>query len=273
MKFNKNLFIVLVLLLISCGLLPSSPTSLQLPDLVVSFINLSMVDQNGRCLNGYQIQITISNQGTATANQITAVETSTNQTILIEKLEVGERFTIYIPATSPAGTYLVDVDPRNTIPELNETNNNLSFLSPTPTPVLDCIRATPTFTPVSTLDLSTDPSLSMTLTAAPTFPSVLPLLQEALLNLTYRSIDWGEFQLVDGIFYRTSPSTTELSDTYSTRFQETTIFGDLNRDGSEDALVILGTQNGGTGHFIELAVVLNQNGIPLNVSTLYLGDR
>jgi hypothetical protein len=35
----------------------------------------------------------------------------------------------------------------------------------------------------------------------------------------------------------------------------------------------LNTQNGGSGHFIELAAVLNQNGSAYNVSTIYLGDR
>ncbi|MBC7878846.1 MAG: hypothetical protein H7Y59_16870 [Anaerolineales bacterium] len=270
MKLYKSIFVLLSLLLASCNQSLPSP---QLPDLVVSFINVSMVDMNGRCLNGYQIQATISNQGTAIANNVTAVETSTGQTFTIDKLEAGQKFTVTLPANSPTGIYVFIVDPQNTTPEINETNNNLSFLSPTPTPPVECIQAMPGVTPVGTLDLSTDPSLSMTLTAAPTFPNVPPLSREVLLNSNYRSQDWGEFQLTDGVFERTSTLSVGSSDAFTTRFQEPIIFGDLNSDGSEDALVVLNTQNGGTGHFIELAAVLNQNGLPLNVSTLYLGDR
>lgn len=38
-------------------------------------------------------------------------------------------------------------------------------------------------------------------------------------------------------------------------------------------LYSLNTQNGGTGHFIEMAVFLNLNDSPVNVNTEYLGDR
>jgi hypothetical protein len=54
---------------------------------------------------------------------------------------------------------------------------------------------------------------------------------------------------------------------------DTVLYGDINLDGLEDAVVFLNTQNGGTGHFIEMAAVLNLNGSPQNISTLYLGDR
>jgi len=89
----------------------------------------------------------------------------------------------------------------------------------------------------------------------------------------YRSPDWGEFQLSDGIFYRTPPTSQESPETYSTRLLDTVLYGDINLDGFEDAVVFLSTQNGGVGHFIEMAAVLNMNGSAHNVSTLYLGDR
>jgi hypothetical protein len=41
----------------------------------------------------------------------------------------------------------------------------------------------------------------------------------------------------------------------------------------EDAVVFLSTQTGGTGHFRELAAVLNRGGLPDNVATVSLGDR
>ena len=51
------------------------------------------------------------------------------------------------------------------------------------------------------------------------------------------------------------------------------LFGDIDGDGAEDAIVFLTTQSGGTGHFAELAAVLNQNGNANNASMLSLGDR
>ncbi|MCE9647347.1 MAG: hypothetical protein K8S20_15225 [Chloroflexi bacterium] len=90
---------------------------------------------------------------------------------------------------------------------------------------------------------------------------------------TYHSADWGEFQLSDGVYYRTPPTSQESPDSYTTRLMEAVLYGDLNLDGSQDAIVFLATQNGGTGRFVEMAAVLNLNGSANNVSTLYLGDR
>jgi hypothetical protein len=103
--------------------------------------------------------------------------------------------------------------------------------------------------------------------------SSLPLSLDSLRYATYRSPDWGEFQLSDGTYYRTPSTSQESPETYTTRLLDTVLYGDINLDGVEDAVVFLGTQNGGTGHFVEMAAVLNLNGIPVNVSTQYLGDR
>jgi hypothetical protein len=52
------------------------------------------------------------------------------------------------------------------------------------------------------------------------------------------------------------------------------LYGDINADGFEDALVFLSTQNGGTGHFVEMAAVVDsENAGPRNISTVSLGDR
>jgi hypothetical protein len=96
---------------------------------------------------------------------------------------------------------------------------------------------------------------------------------DILRNGVYRSPDWGEFQLSDGKYYRTPPTSQESPETYSTHLLDTVLYGDINLDGLEDAIVFLSTQNGGTGHFIEMAAVLNLNGSAHNVSTLDLGDR
>jgi len=72
------------------------------------------------------------------------------------------------------------------------------------------------------------PVESPTPTMVPAIVSGSPTLPLTVLyNGIYRLPDWGEFQLTDGVY------------------------------GLEDALVTLNTQSGGTGHFIELAAVLN----------------
>lgn len=53
----------------------------------------------------------------------------------------------------------------------------------------------------------------------------------------------------------------------------TTAFGDLNGDGAEDALAILGTNTGGSGTFFDLIALLNQNGSPLQIASTNFGDR
>jgi len=96
---------------------------------------------------------------------------------------------------------------------------------------------------------------------------------DVLRNSAYHSPDWGEFQLAEGIFYRTPPNPQESPENYTTRMLDLVAYGDINLDGMEDAVVFLITQNGGTGHFVEMAAVLNLNGAASNISTLYLGDR
>ena len=103
--------------------------------------------------------------------------------------------------------------------------------------------------------------------------SNLTLSLDILRNATYHSPDWGEFQLSNGIYYRTLPTSQESPETYTTHLLDIVLYGDINLDGFQDAFVFLSTQNGGTGHFVEMAAVLNLNGSPSNISTLSLGDR
>jgi len=104
-------------------------------------------------------------------------------------------------------------------------------------------------------------------------PEVSRLTLNQLRNGSYTSLDWGEFQLTDGVFYRTPPTAQESRDAYTTRMLDPVFYGDINGDGVEDAVVFLVTQSGGTGNFVEMAAVLNLNGQPENVATLSLGDR
>lgn len=68
----------------------------------------------------------------------------------------------------------------------------------------------------------------------------------------------------NGIYYRTPPTSQESPETYTTRLLDTVLYGDINMDGVEDAVVFLYTQNGGTGHFVEMAAVVNLDGGPVD---------
>jgi hypothetical protein len=49
--------------------------------------------------------------------------------------------------------------------------------------------------------------------------------------------------------------------------------GDLNGDGVPDAAVILATNSGGSGVFVDLAAVVNDKGTPKHIASAALGDR
>lgn len=149
---RKNIYCILfAILLPACGRFSVSlettstplPQSPGLPDLVVSSINISMVDATGRCVDGYQLFTSIMNQGSAPAEGVTAVETSSGHAITIGRLDAGQSVDLQLPAAAANGIYLINVDPLNLISESNETNNNLSYLLPTPTPYAGCVSTAP----------------------------------------------------------------------------------------------------------------------------------
>ena len=100
-----------------------------------------------------------------------------------------------------------------------------------------------------------------------------PPSREALANAEYLSefASGGKARLKDGSYReKASPESAidiviTLSDQYAC--------GDLDADGSEDAAVILIVQSSGSGTFYYLCAVLNEDGVPVNVATLFLGDR
>jgi len=110
-------------------------------------------------------------------------------------------------------------------------------------------------------------------TASPASVPVPRLELSALQNAQYHSVDWGDFQLTEGVFHRPPMAPAESPETYLTQLLSPVAYGDLNADGAEDAVVFLTTQNGGTGHFIELAAMINRDGTPDNASSVSLGDR
>lgn len=109
-------------------------------------------------------------------------------------------------------------------------------------------------------------------TAAPdTMP---PLSFEALQNARYLvSSGTGEqtvVQLQDGAFEADAPQgedrpVYELLEPHAT--------GDLNGDGSQDAAVLISSNFGGSGVFVDLEAVVNNRGLPQAVARFELGDR
>ncbi len=109
--------------------------------------------------------------------------------------------------------------------------------------------------------------------SGPTQPQAPEITLTALQNAIYHSPDWGDYQLVDGIYHRPPSAPGESPEANMTELIEPVAYGDLNGDGVADAVVFLSTQTGGTGHFREMAAVINHDGTPENVSTVSLGDR
>ena len=97
-------------------------------------------------------------------------------------------------------------------------------------------------------------------------------LQEALANMTYSSefTQAGTAPLEDGK-YEEEAAPGSATKTEVMLLPEYTAFGELN--GQPSAAVILATDPGGSGTFIDLAVVTEQDGVPTNVATTNLGDR
>jgi hypothetical protein len=94
-----------------------------------------------------------------------------------------------------------------------------------------------------------------------------------LRNAEYAS-EWtrsGKAQLADGQYRESAApgSATEVVVKATPYYA----LGDLNGDGSEDAVIILESDPGGSGVFYDLVPVLNQQGQPRALAPLSLGDR
>ena len=102
-------------------------------------------------------------------------------------------------------------------------------------------------------------------------PQAAGLDQETLANMEYRS-DWtqsGVAPLVNGE-YREQAAPGSATETVVLLTGDAA-HGQLN--GQDAAAVILVTDPGGSGTFYDLAVVVEQEGQPVNIATAFLGDR
>ena len=82
----------------------------------------------------------------------------------------------------------------------------------------------------------------------------------------------GPIRLADGV-YQEAAAPGAASAISVRLLQDLAAFGDLDGDTLSDAAVILAGSGGGTGTFITLAAVRNEDGAPGGAATAYLGDR
>lgn len=108
------------------------------------------------------------------------------------------------------------------------------------------------------------PSFAVLAQDEPTSDVITP---EALANMTYISelTPSGEVTLVDGKFEDTANRYVAVL------APEPRTYGQLG--GQDASAVLLGENSGGSGIFTSLAVVLDQDGEPVNVASMLLGDR
>ena len=109
-------------------------------------------------------------------------------------------------------------------------------------------------------------------------PDSIPKLTiKQLMNARYQPSHDSEFdtirRLINGIHYYPNQYGIIDSASYTELDDKMIAFGDLNKDSIDDAAVILGTDGGGSGYFVDIAAVYNRNGKPKCIASTSLGDR
>jgi len=94
-----------------------------------------------------------------------------------------------------------------------------------------------------------------------------------LNNAEYRIVEYDQptVKLENGYYFKQYPDSA--SGLEVSIYKNKIAFGDLNSDGKKDAAVILDTNGGGSGFFRELAIMLNEGGKPIYLTSVALGDR
>jgi hypothetical protein len=122
-----------------------------------------------------------------------------------------------------------------------------------------------------------DPTDEPPLATVTPIPSTAALTQEQLQNAEVKITGvLGEspnrvVKLTNGSFESgedpTSPEYVNVN------MGQKVAFGDLNGDGAQDAAIIIGENYGGTGDFVSVVAMLNQNGQPVYASSFGVDDR
>jgi hypothetical protein len=141
----------------------------------------------------------------------------------------------------------------------------LVVLTPTPIDTLPNTPAIPTPTQPEPAGSPQPEIPTPTASATTGIPSTGEISLETLLNFTYRIEDFdAQITLQNGV--------ADEGDLY-VEFVEPAAFGDLNGDGQVDAAVALKVNSGGSGNFIDLISLLNQNGTLVQAGFTAVGDR
>lgn len=94
------------------------------------------------------------------------------------------------------------------------------------------------------------------------------LTVQTLMNATYSGISDKPVTLTDGLYEEGNPAT------FSVQYRDNaTLFGDLNGDGMDDAVVFLTDHGGGSAAFTYVAAQLNQKGQPVDAGAVMVEDR
>lgn len=131
------------------------------------------------------------------------------------------------------------------------------------------------------LNLTATPTEEETLVASPSpLPQItstpVPLSRSVLENLAYTLPGFVDrepfsFQLKDGVFQNGEDPVA--IDFIMARLGDDIAYGDLNGDDLPDAAVILAVNYGGTGVFVWVVAVLNQNGKAEQAAAFLIDDR
>jgi len=106
-------------------------------------------------------------------------------------------------------------------------------------------------------------------TKAPTTPAPASLTAQQLKNAEYELPQYGRtVTLADGLYESGSSA-----DYIYAKMLDQVAFGDLNGDGADDAAVMLAESGGGSGTFVSVIVMLNQDGRPVQSSSTLIDDR
>ena len=96
--------------------------------------------------------------------------------------------------------------------------------------------------------------------------------KEALRNATYSGIYDGPITLTKGL-YEGKPIEGDPARPIVQYGDGSELFGDLDRDGVEDAVVFLVEREGGSGAFTYVAAQLNRGGKPVDAGAVRIEDR
>ena len=104
-------------------------------------------------------------------------------------------------------------------------------------------------------------------------PSTGAPTPEQLGNTTYHAVLKEPVTLQDGVYEGRPYLSTSASRPTVTLIESTITFGDVAGDETDEAIVLLATNMGGSGVFFHLAVVRNHDGAAQHIGMIPLGDR